>query len=135
MTCVVTTAFAVAMVPLVSLVWTVLSRGLKRLDAEFFTSSMLGVVGEGGGAYHAILGTLIITGITAVISVPIGLLTAIYLVEYGTGRLKRCDHVPRRRDDRHPLDRGRPVRLRPVRDLLRPRRPAWASWARSPCRC
>jgi phosphate transport system permease protein len=88
-TCVVTTAFAVAMVPLVSLVWTVLSRGLKRLDAEFFTSSMLGIVGEGGGAYHAILGTLIITGITAVISVPIGLLTAIYLVEYGTGRLKR----------------------------------------------
>jgi phosphate transport system permease protein len=88
-TCVVTTAFAVAMVPLVSLVWTVLSRGLKRLDAEFFTSSMLGVVGEGGGAYHAILGTLIITAITAVISVPIGLLTAIYLVEYGTGRLKR----------------------------------------------
>jgi phosphate transport system permease protein len=88
-TSVVTTAFAVAMVPLVSLVWTVLSRGLHRLDAEFFTSSMLGIVGEGGGAYHAILGTLIITGITALISVPIGLLTAIYIVEYGTGRLKR----------------------------------------------
>jgi phosphate transport system permease protein len=88
-TSVVTTAFAIAMVPLVSLVWTVLSRGLHRLDAEFFTSSMLGVVGEGGGAYHAILGTLIITGITALISVPIGLLTAIYIVEYGTGRLKR----------------------------------------------
>jgi phosphate transport system permease protein len=88
-TCVVTTAFAAAMVPLVSLVWTVLSRGLKRLDGEFFNSSMLGVVGEGGGAYHAIFGTLVITGITAVISVPIGLLTAIYLVEYGTGRLKR----------------------------------------------
>ena len=45
-TCVVTTAFAVAMVPLVSLVWTVLSRGLKRLDAEFFGSSMLVVVSE-----------------------------------------------------------------------------------------
>jgi phosphate transport system permease protein len=85
----VTSAFALAMVPLVSLVWTVLSRGLKRLDGEFFNSSMLGIVGEGGGAYHAIFGTLIITGITAVISVPIGLLTAIYLVEYGTGRLKR----------------------------------------------
>jgi phosphate transport system permease protein len=88
-TCVVTTAFAVAMVPLVSLVWTVLSRGLRRLDGEFFNSSLLGIVGEGGGAYHAILGTLIITGITALISVPIGLMTAIYLVEYGTGRLKR----------------------------------------------
>jgi phosphate transport system permease protein len=88
-TCVVTAAFAVAMVPLVSLVWTVLSRGLRRLDGEFFNSSMLGIVGEGGGAYHAILGTLIITAITAVISVPIGLLTAIYLVEYGNGRLKK----------------------------------------------
>jgi phosphate transport system permease protein len=88
-TCIVTSAFALAMVPLVSLVWTVLSRGLKRLDGDFFNSSMLGIVGEGGGAYHAIFGTLVITGITAVISVPIGLLTAIYLVEYGTGRLKR----------------------------------------------
>jgi phosphate transport system permease protein len=88
-TCVVTTAFALAMVPLVSLVWTVLSRGLKRLDGEFFNSSMLGIVGEGGGAYHAIFGTLVITALTAVISVPIGLLTAIYLVEYGTGRLKK----------------------------------------------
>ena len=89
-TCVVTSAFAIAMVPLVSLVWTVLSHGLKRLDGEFFNSSMLGIVGEGGGAYHAIFGTLIITAITAVISVPIGLLTAIYLVEYGRGRLKRA---------------------------------------------
>jgi phosphate transport system permease protein len=51
---------------------------------------MFRVVGEGGGAYHAILGTVIITALTAVISVPIGLLTAIYLVEYGTGRLKRA---------------------------------------------
>jgi len=89
-TCAVTCSFAVAMVPLVSLVWTVLSRGLRRLDGEFFRSSMLGVVGEGGGAYHAIFGTLVITGITAAISVPIGLLTAVYLVEYGRGRLKRA---------------------------------------------
>ena len=72
------------MVPLLSLV-TVLRRGLARFDAEFFTYSMLGVVGPGGGGYHAILGTLIITAITSVISVPIGLMTAIYLVEYGRG--------------------------------------------------
>ena len=51
---------------------------------------MRGVVGEGGGAYHAIVGTLIITGLAALISVPIGLMTAIYLVEYGTGRLKKA---------------------------------------------
>ena len=89
-TALVTTAFAIAMVPLVSLVYTVLDKGLARFDAQFFTNSMFRVVGEGGGAYHAILGTVIITALTAVISVPIGLLTAIYLVEYGRGRLKRA---------------------------------------------
>ena len=88
-TCLVHGAFLLAMVPLVSLVYEVAAKGLARLDGEFFNSSMLGVVGPGGGAYHAILGTLIITGITSVISVPIGLMTAIYLVEYGRGPLQR----------------------------------------------
>src|SRR5438067_12711517 len=75
-TCLVYGAFLLAMVPLVSLIYEVTSKGLARLDGEFFNSSMLGVIGPGGGAYHAILGTLIITGITSVISVPIGLMTA-----------------------------------------------------------
>jgi phosphate transport system permease protein len=90
-TCLVVSAFGLAMVPLVSLVYEVVSRGLRRLDGEFFNSSLVGIVGEGGGAYHAILGTVIITVLTAVISVPIGLMTAIYLVEYGgTGRLNKA---------------------------------------------
>src|SRR4051812_15591986 len=89
-TCLVYGAFLLAMVPLVSLVSTVLSKGLARLDGEFFNSSMVGIVGPGGGAYHAIIGTLIITAITALLSVPIGLMTAIYLVEYGRGRLKQA---------------------------------------------
>ena len=89
-TCLVTTAFALAMLPLVSLVYTVLANGLARFDSTFFSNSMFRVVGEGGGAYHAILGTLIVTLLATVISVPIGLMTSIYLVEYGTGRLKRA---------------------------------------------
>jgi phosphate transport system permease protein len=89
-TCIVVTAFGIAMIPLVWLAYTVLDRGLRRLDGTFFNSSMLGVVGEGGGAYHAILGTVIITALAAVISVPVGLLAAIYLVEYGSGRLKKA---------------------------------------------
>ncbi|KQS73891.1 phosphate ABC transporter permease [Modestobacter sp. Leaf380] len=89
-TCLVVSAFGIAMVPLVSLAYTVISRGAARFDATFFSNSMVGVVGEGGGAYHAIMGTVIITALAAVISVPIGLLTAIYLVEYGTGRLKKA---------------------------------------------
>jgi phosphate transport system permease protein len=88
MTCLVTGAFLIAMIPLVSLVYEVVRNGIKRLDATFFSNSMVGVIGEGGGAYHAIWGTLIVTGLTTLISVPIGLFTAIYLVEYGHGRLK-----------------------------------------------
>jgi phosphate transport system permease protein len=88
-TCIVISAFGLAMVPLVSLVIEVLGQGIRRLDAEFLNASLVGIVGEGGGAYHALMGTLIITGLTTLISVPIGLMTAIYLVEYGTGRLKK----------------------------------------------
>jgi phosphate transport system permease protein len=76
-------AFAVAMVPLVSLMLTVLRNGLGVVDVEFLTYSMRNVTGEGGGIYHAVLGTLLITLAAAAISVPVGVLTAIYLVEYG----------------------------------------------------
>ncbi|MDQ4115698.1 MAG: phosphate ABC transporter permease PstA, partial [Actinomycetota bacterium] len=90
-TIVVTCAFLLAMIPLVSVLWTVLSAGLARFDVAFFTESMRGVVGEGGGALHAIQGTLIITALAAVMSIPVGVLTAVYLVEYGNGsRLARA---------------------------------------------
>jgi phosphate transport system permease protein len=85
----VTTAFVVAMLPLVSLISTAIINGLPRFDAEFFGSSMRNVVGEGGGGLHAIIGTLEITLAATIISVPIGIMTAIYLVEYGKGRLAR----------------------------------------------
>jgi phosphate transport system permease protein len=86
-TALVTAAFVLAMVPLISLAITVITLGAARFDAEFFTSSMRNVTGEGGGALHAIVGTLLMTGAAAIISIPIGLLTSIYLVEYGRGRL------------------------------------------------
>ncbi|MGH3585877.1 MAG: phosphate ABC transporter permease PstA [Pseudonocardia sp.] len=89
-TIVVTCAFLLALLPLVSVITTVVSAGIARFDAEFFNSSMRGIVGEGGGIYHAIMGTLIITGFAALMSIPVGLLTAIYLVEYGKGRLARA---------------------------------------------
>ena len=83
---VVAAAFLLAMVPLVSVAWTVVANGIAGLSAEFLTSSMRNVVGEGGGALHAIVGTLLITLAAAIISIPIGLFTAIYLVEYGQDR-------------------------------------------------
>ena len=96
---------------------------------------MRNVVGEGGGIYHAIWGTIIVTGLAAVMSVPIGLFTAIYLVEYGGGRMAHVDHLPGGRDDRHPVDRRRPVRLRAVRASSSAKASGWASEAPSPCRC
>jgi len=88
-TTLVTSAFGLALLPLISLVVSVVGRGVDRFDGTFFTYSMRSVVGEGGGAVHAITGTLWVTGIATLISVPIGLLAAIYLVEYGRGRLAR----------------------------------------------
>ncbi|HET6300147.1 phosphate ABC transporter permease PstA [Microbacterium sp.] len=82
----VTIAFLIAMVPLISVAWTVVANGIARFDADFFSMSMRNIVGEGGGALHAIVGTLLITLAAAVISIPIGLFTAIYLVEYGEGK-------------------------------------------------
>jgi len=84
-TSLVTSAFALALLPLVSLLGTLVANGLARFDATFFSSSMVGVVTQGGGGIHAVVGTLIITLIATVISVPIGLFTSIYLVEYGQG--------------------------------------------------
>jgi phosphate transport system permease protein len=82
-------AFALAMIPLASLLYEVAKRGLPGLDWEFLTADARGVV-NGGGAAQALVGTLVITGVAVVISVPIGIMAAIYLTEYGTGRLRRA---------------------------------------------
>ncbi|WP_433350469.1 phosphate ABC transporter permease PstA [Microtetraspora malaysiensis] len=85
-------AFAIAVVPLLSVLWLVIKNGLARFDMEFLTHSMrnIGARDAGGGAYHAIIGTLEQVLLASLIAVPIGLLTAVYLVEYGSGgRLSR----------------------------------------------
>jgi phosphate transport system permease protein len=86
-------AFLLAVVPLVSLIWTTVQRGVKVLDVYFLTHSM-GVVADsepGGGIYHAILGSLEQVGLATAIGAPVGVLTAIYLVEYGgRGRLAKA---------------------------------------------
>jgi len=86
-------AFAVALVPLVWILGTVLVRGGHMLlDAGWWTESQLGVTARraGGGAAHAILGSLLQALVTALIAVPIAVFTAIYLVEYGRGRFARA---------------------------------------------
>jgi len=76
-------AFGLAMLPLVTLIYEVVANGAKMLTQEFFTFSMRNVIGEGGGIYHAIVGTLLITFWATLISVPVGIMAAVYLVEYG----------------------------------------------------
>ncbi|GAA2623611.1 phosphate ABC transporter permease PstA [Streptomyces axinellae] len=84
--------FLIAVIPLASLIWETIARGSKILDGYFLSHSMNGVITlePGGGIYHALIGTLEQVGIATVIAAPIGLLTAIYLVEYGTGKLAKA---------------------------------------------
>ncbi|HEV7563150.1 MAG TPA: phosphate ABC transporter permease PstA [Solirubrobacterales bacterium] len=89
MTLAIASAFALAMIPLASLIYEVVKRGMPGISLEFFTNDARGVI-NGGGAAHALVGTLVITGVAVAISVPIGIMAAIYLNEYGSGRLRRA---------------------------------------------
>jgi phosphate transport system permease protein len=88
----VTLCFVLAIVPLAWILFTVISKGIHLvLQPTWWTHSQQGITARhvGGGAYHAVIGTLLQALVTAIISVPIGVLTAIYLVEYGRGKLAR----------------------------------------------
>ncbi|MEU0877794.1 phosphate ABC transporter permease PstA [Lentzea sp. NPDC005914] len=79
-------AFLIAVIPLVWVLYTVVQRGFPViLDGDWWQKSLSGLLArqQGGGAYHAIYGTLVQGLVCAVISVPIGIMIAIYLVEYG----------------------------------------------------
>jgi phosphate transport system permease protein len=87
---VVTTAFVLALLPLLWILYNVVAKGFDAVTSTaWWTRSQRGVLPEqvAGGAYHAIYGTLIQALIAAVIAVPLGILVAIYLVEYARGRL------------------------------------------------
>lgn len=86
-------SFIVAIIPLASLLLTTIIHGVKRFNIDFLTHNMTYVVGGNatgtggyGGILHAIIGTLEITLGAMVISIPIGLMCAVYLIEYANGR-------------------------------------------------
>ena len=86
-------SFALAVIPLAWILWTVVSQGVQLvLASTWWTHSQRNINASdaGGGAVHAIQGTLIQGAVTSAISVPIGIFTAVYLVEYGRGRLARA---------------------------------------------
>jgi phosphate transport system permease protein len=81
-------AFVIAVAPLIWLLWTVLEKGFTHvLSSDWWQKSMAGLTGRqaGGGVYHAIYGTLVQGLVCAVIAVPVAIMVAIYLVEYGKG--------------------------------------------------
>lgn len=91
-TVLVTLAFAIAIVPLVWLLVTVVGQGFQAIVAEnWWTNSLKGVLPEEfrGGIYHALYGTFVQGLVCALIAVPLGIMAAVYLVEYGRGRLAK----------------------------------------------
>jgi len=85
-------SFVIAMIPLVAILVSVVVNGIKAFTPYFLLHSMRNVDprGTGGGEYHAIIGTIEVVGMAAIIGIPIGILVAIYLVEYGNrSRLAR----------------------------------------------
>lgn len=82
-------AFVLALVPLFAVLGYTVARGLKGLSYSFLTHSMarVGPLDAGGGAYHAILGTVQQVAIASLVAVPLGLLVAVYITEYGRGPL------------------------------------------------
>lgn len=85
-------SFAIALVPLVWLLSVVIARGWYAVTRSgWWTHSLHGVQPEefAGGVYHALYGTLAQAGVAAVLAVPLGLMTAVFLVEYSSGWLAR----------------------------------------------
>jgi phosphate transport system permease protein len=80
--------FVAALAALIAILTVTVGKGLAALSAEFFTETMRNVSSrrEGGGIAHALVGTLEQVLIAAAISVPVGVMTAVYLVEYGAGK-------------------------------------------------
>ena len=87
-TVLVTASVVVAIVPLVWVLYTVVAKGIGAVTSStWWMNSQSGMTAfqAGGGAYHAIVGSLLQAAICAVISIPVGVFVGIYLVEYGGG--------------------------------------------------
>jgi phosphate transport system permease protein len=86
-TTLVTVAFLIALTPLVLIVWYTVKEGAGAISDHFLTHSMFRVDPSepGGGIYHAIVGTAEQVLLASAMAVPLGLLVAIYVTEYGRG--------------------------------------------------
>jgi phosphate transport system permease protein len=74
----------IAMIPLVSVLGMLIYQGGRRISPQLFTQLPPAAGMVGGGIGNALLGTLLMVGIAAAISVPFGILAAVFLVEFGS---------------------------------------------------
>ncbi|WP_405167447.1 phosphate ABC transporter permease PstA [Nocardia sp. NBC_01499] len=84
--------FAVALIPLAWVLIMVVSKGFESVASlDWWQKSQKGILPDqsGGGVYHAIYGTIVQSAVAAVIAVPLGIMAAVYLVEYGRGWLAK----------------------------------------------
>ncbi|MBE9168105.1 phosphate ABC transporter permease PstA [Pleurocapsales cyanobacterium LEGE 06147] len=79
----------IALLPLFLVIIYVIIRGASRFDLNLFTEIPPAALQEGGGIASAIVGTIILVAIASVISIPIGVLAAVYLSEFSSGRIAR----------------------------------------------
>ncbi len=83
-------AVGVALVPLASLLWLVVSRGLPGLTPAFLLGRPAPVGDPGGGVGNGIVGTFLMVGLASLLAVPIGVGAGIFLAEEGDGPLGRA---------------------------------------------
>jgi phosphate transport system permease protein len=76
-------AMAFGLAALLWILWTLFSKGFAALNWDLFTKDTPPPAGEGGGLRNAIVGSLMILGVTTLVSTPIGILAGIYLAEFG----------------------------------------------------
>ena len=94
----------VALIPLFSVVWMLAWHGGQKLSLAVFTQLPPAPLEEGGGFGNAILGTLVMVAMAALISVPFGILSAVFLAETArkaglptlSGSRQRCLQASRR---------------------------------------
>jgi phosphate transport system permease protein len=79
-------AVVLALIPLAFILFFVAARGLSGLNLEFFTRMPVPVGESGGGMANAIVGTLVLAGLAALMALPIGIASGIYMSEYAGSR-------------------------------------------------
>jgi phosphate transport system permease protein len=79
-------AVLLALMPLAFILFFVVSRGILALNLDFFTHMPLPVGEAGGGMANSIVGTLVLAGLAAIMAVPIGILSGVYMSEYAGSR-------------------------------------------------